>query len=60
LKDISATACLDLMDLLLSYGDNYLTLDYYLAYLLQTHHFALNRCQYLAAQSLEEVFELYL
>ena len=37
LKDHSALNALDLMELLLKYGDNYMVVDYYFAFLIVSH-----------------------
>ena len=37
LKDQSVLQCLDLMELLLNYGSNYIVLDYYFAFLIASH-----------------------
>jgi len=37
LKDHSVQMALDLMDLLLKYGDNYMVLDYYFAFVVVAH-----------------------
>jgi len=37
LKDHSVGACFDLMDLLLKYGDNFMVVDYYFAYIIVAH-----------------------
>ena len=43
LKDQSVSATLDLMELLLKFGDNLMVVDYFFAYLIIAHQFALNR-----------------
>jgi hypothetical protein len=43
LKDQSVSATLDLLDLLLKFGDNFMVVDYFFAYLIIAHQFALNR-----------------
>ena len=43
LKDQSVSASLDLMDLLLKFGHNFMVVDYYFAYRTIAHQFALNR-----------------
>ena len=43
LKDISALSSLDLIDMLLKYGENLLAVDYYFAFLAVAHQLALNR-----------------
>ena len=60
LKDHSICACLDLMELLLKYGDNFMVVDYYFAYIVIAHQFALNRGQLSEACNIEEVFLHYL
>lgn len=43
LKDQNALAALELMEMLLKYGDNFMLVDYYFAQLILCHQFALNR-----------------
>jgi hypothetical protein len=43
MKDQNALAALDLIELLLKYGENYMAIDYYFAYLIVCHQFGLNR-----------------
>jgi len=37
LKDHSATHALDLMELLLKYGENYMVVDYYFSFIIVAH-----------------------
>ena len=53
-------ASLDLMELLLRYGDNFMVVDYYFAFLIIAHQFSLNRGDLRQAQSLEETLSQYL
>lgn len=48
------------MELLLKYGDNYMVVDYYFAYLIVAHQFSLNRHHLTEALKLEEIFKHYL
>ncbi len=60
LKDQSVGATLDLMDLLIKYGDNFMVVDYYFAYIIIAHQFAVNRGQFVEASKIEEIFLHYL
>ncbi len=43
LKDVSAMNSLDLMEMLLKYGDNMMAVDYFLSFIIVAHQLALNR-----------------
>jgi len=43
LKDHSVHSTLDLIELLLKFGDNFMVIDYYFAFIVVAHQFALNR-----------------
>ena len=60
LKDVSVAQSLELMDLLIKYGTNYMTVDYYYAYIMVAHQFALNRDECGDAENIEELFQKYM
>ena len=51
---------LELMELLLNYGSNYIVLDYYFAFMIASHQFCINRYQLIDAHQIEDMFEGYL
>lgn len=60
LKDVSALGSLDLIDMLLKYGENFLAVDYYFAFIVVAHQLALNRLQLNQAAFIEDYCHQYL
>jgi hypothetical protein len=60
LKDVSAMNSLDLMEMLLKYGDNMMAVDYFVSFIIVAHQLALNRLQLHQAALIEEIFHYYL
>ena len=48
------------MEVLIGYGSNYMVLDYYFAFMVAAHQLALNRCEYVDAVLIEDLFKVYL